>query len=250
MKKLSPTVLSVLAVAGVIGTAVTAARATPKAIMLIEEAEEERHLMNLGKEDPDPFTTLDKIKASWTCYIPSVAIGAATILCIFGANGLNKRQQASLVSAYALLDQTYKDFKSKTDEMYGENSSKVVQTEVIKDLYDEEDLHYDEETIIFYEEHYGEFFERSKAQVREAEYLLNRKYAYNGEACLNDFYRFLGLKEKEIGDILGWSNESSDNFFSYHWIEFEHNLIKMDDGMECYSIDMPFAPAPGWILPF
>lgn len=245
MKKISPTVLSCIAVVGVVGTAITTAQSTPKAMKLCESLRLER--VNACEEEP---TKLEYLKECWHCYIPSILIGSATIVCILGANGLNKRQQASLISAYALLDQTYRDYKAKTKELYGEDWHSRIQSEVVKNFYEQEDHPYDEEKVIFYEEHYGEFFERTKTQVREAEYLLNRKYALNGEANLNDFYNFLGLKETEIGDIFGWSKDPGYNIPNYRWIEFKHNKVELDDGMECYIIDMPFGPVKGYDVPF
>lgn len=83
-------------------TAVMAVKATPKALRLIEEAEKEK-----GKK----LTKTETVKVAWTPYIPTVLVGASTIACIFGANVLNKRRQAALMSAYALLDSSYKEYK-------------------------------------------------------------------------------------------------------------------------------------------
>lgn len=44
-------------------------------------------------------------------YSPAVAIGASTIACIMGANALNRRQQVALTSAYALDQNSYKEYK-------------------------------------------------------------------------------------------------------------------------------------------
>lgn len=245
MKKLSPTALSILAIGGLIGTAVTAVRSTPKAEELVQNLYEERFIMN-GTEP----TKIEVIQVAWKCYIPSILFGLSTATCILGANHLNRKQQASLMSAYALLDRTYKDYKAKTEALYSEETPEEVKTAVIKDLYSKEDHNPDAEAVIFYEENYGELFERTIEQVQKAEYLLNRKYALDGEANLNDFYKFLDLKQTETGNILGWSKIIRDNKPSYKWIDFVHTMIQMDDGMECYSIDMPFAPVPGYDLPF
>ena len=46
-----------------------------------------------------------------------------SIVCIFGANVLNKKWQASIASAYALLDSLYKDYKNKVKELYGDDAN-------------------------------------------------------------------------------------------------------------------------------
>ena len=98
LKKASPTILTCIGAAGVVATAVLAVKATPKADSLIKADSRRNH-------DGDPYaaTKLEAVKSCWKCYIPAAATGVATIICIFGANTLNKKQQASLASAYALV---------------------------------------------------------------------------------------------------------------------------------------------------
>lgn len=102
LKKASPTILTCIGAAGVVVTAVLAVKATPKADSLIKADSRRNH-------DGDPYaaTKLEAVKSCWKCYIPAAATGVATIICIFGANTLNKKQQASLASAYALVNRSY-----------------------------------------------------------------------------------------------------------------------------------------------
>ena len=108
LTKASPTILSCLAAAGVIGTAILAARSTPKALWKIREDSKEKH-----DGDPNAYTAVEAVRSAWICYIPAAITGTATIVCIFGANVLNRQQQASLASAYALLNDSYQNYKSK-----------------------------------------------------------------------------------------------------------------------------------------
>lgn len=124
LKKHSSTILTCLGAVGVIATAVTAVKETPKAIKLLEEAEQDK-----GEE----LTKIEKAKTVASVYIPSVIIGAATISCIFGSNYINKRTQAAMISAYALLGQSYNEYKRKVDEIYGEGANEKVIGELAKD---------------------------------------------------------------------------------------------------------------------
>ena len=101
LKKASPTILTCIGAAGVVATAVLAVKATLKADSLIKADSRRNH-------DGDPYaaTKLEAVKSCWKCYIPAAATGVATIICIFGANTLNKKQQASLASAYALVNRS------------------------------------------------------------------------------------------------------------------------------------------------
>ena len=227
----SATILSVLGAAGVVVTAITAVKATPKALRLIEEIPEEDR------------TPKEIVKAACPCYIPTVLAGFASIGCIFGANSINKKQQATLLSAYALLDQSYKTYRSKVIEAIGEEEEKKIHGEEAKDLAPDV-------IVTFRIDHYGqEIFERSLLEVQDAEYKLNQKLAMDGEANLNDFFDLLAIKHHPIGDKLGWSVEYGLDFYNYAWIEFEHFLEKTDDGQDIYVIRMPCPPIYGYDSP-
>lgn len=247
LKQQSPTILSCIGAAGVIATAVLAVRATPKALDLIAVASYEK-----SKETDDPITTVETIKAAWKPYIPAVAVGMATIICIFSANVLNKRQQATLISAYALLDQTYKEYRSKAIEMFGQEMDEQIQKEIAKDHYEGSDVEAGQANgkVLFYEPHYGKFFERTMLEVRDAEYQLNRKLKKWGAVSLNDFFEFLDLPKIDSGDTIGWAEELVCDYYSPSWVDFEHELVTMDDGMECYIINMSVNPALDFDLPF
>ena len=121
LRKYSATALACGAAAGVIATAIMAVRATPKAIELIKADSREKYS---GKEDS--YTKLEAFKSSWKCYIPSAAVGLATISCILGANLLNKRQQAAVASTCALLSSAYKEYKDKVKRLYGEETHRNI----------------------------------------------------------------------------------------------------------------------------
>lgn len=242
LKASSPMIMSCIGIVGVVATAATAVQATPKALRLIEDATEEKG---------ESLTKLETIRVAGPCYIPSVLIGFGTIASIAGANILNGRKQAALTSSYIFLDRSFKEYRKKVDELFGENADKFVESAVVHDRYEESEFTPKGEKLIFYEEHYGKFFERTMLEVQDAEYLLNRKLATDGEASLNDFFDFLGLPEMEIGDSLGWSQQLICDFFNPAWIDFEHELTTMDDGMECYIIHISIPPTSDYIgLPF
>ena len=113
LKKNSATILTVAAAAGVITTSVLSAKAAIRASRVLAHKEEEK-----GEE----LTFEETISAIWTIYIPPIVAGVSTIACVFGANILNQRQQASLASAYALIDSSYKEYKAKLKELYGEEA--------------------------------------------------------------------------------------------------------------------------------
>lgn len=120
----SPTILTVVASVGVVTTTIMAVRATPKAIKILKEAELEK-----GED----LSKLEIIRAAGPIYIPSVLLGVSTIACIFGANALNQKKQASLMSAYAMLNESYKQYRKAAKTVYGEDADDKIHAEMAKD---------------------------------------------------------------------------------------------------------------------
>lgn len=228
-KRNASTILTCVGGIGVVATAVVAVKDTPKAMQIIEKKTEEK-----GED----LTTIEKIKVAGPVYIPAVAIGVSTLACIFGANTLNKRTQASLMSAYALLDSSYKEYKNKVEELYGEGASAQVQGEVARDKYNSDDISRDDEKLLFYDYFSERYFESTMEEVMQAEYDINRELHTKDYAYLNEFYDLLGLDHIKSGWDLGWSMGASLSHYWKTWIDFRHEKVEMEDGMECYIITM------------
>lgn len=233
LKKNGSTILTCVGAVGVVATGVSAVKATPKAMRLLEVAKEEK-----GEE----LTKLETVKAAGTAYIPTLVIGVSAIACIFGANVLNKRQQAALVSAYAFLDSSYKDYKKKVEELYGEGANVQVRNELAKDKYEKEDIELEDDKQLFYDEFSKQYFESTMTDVVQAEYNLNRQLYVNGGAYLNEFYESLDIPTIPAGQELGWSTGILESHYWATWIEFDHTPVEMDDGLECTIITMRYEP--------
>lgn len=229
----APTILTCLGGAGVVATTVMAVKATPKALELLEHAEEEK-----GEE----LTKLEVVKVAGPTYIPSILIGVTTIACIFSANMLNKRHQAAITSAYALLDNSYKQYKGKVKELYGEEADTRVREELAKDKYEETEIETEDGKLLFYDQFSERYFNATMETVLNAEYEINKKITQYGGAYLNEFYEFLDIPPVEYGNTLGWSTGGLMYNSWASWLDFRHEKVVMDDGLECYLID--FADEP------
>lgn len=233
IRKYSPVALSCVASAGVVVTAIAAAKATPRAVALVYADSRKKH-----DGDPYAYTKKEAFIAAWKCYIPAVAFGASTIACIMGANALNRRQQAALTSAYALVQSSYKEYKDKLKELYGEEAHNAIVNSIAKEKCKDISI-----SRTFYDSFSQRYFESTIEKVIQAEYHLNRNFMFAGVIPLNDFYEFLGLEKTELGDAVGWSSCNGD----IYWIDFNHHRLTLDDGMEIYVIDMVFEPTAEWM---
>lgn len=256
LKKYSPVALSCAASVGVIVTVVTAIKATPKAVELVKADSRKNH-----NGDPYAYTRKEAFMSAWKCYIPTAAFGLSTIACIMGANALNSRKQAALTSAYALINQSYKEYKDKLKELYGEEAHNAIVDSIVsekcKDVFlyasdwagyscldfGEDTAAYPEIVRTFYDSFSQRYFETTISKVIQAEYHLNRNFMFKGVIPLNDFYKFLGLEKTEFGETVGWSSCNGD----IYWIDFNHHKLTLEDGMEIFVIDMVFEPTAEWM---
>lgn len=239
IKRNAPTILTCLGAVGVVATTVMAVKETPKALTLLENAKEEK-----GEE----LTKFEKVKVAGPVYIPSVLTGAATIACIFGSNVISKNQQAALMSAYALLDNSYKEYKKKTDELYGEEAGKQIRGEIAKDKYTGDEASLDDDKELFYDFYSGRYFESTKQEVLWAQYETNRSMFVNYSVGVNEYYDLLGLEPLPEYEMLGWTCGQIEEMYWHPWIEFdnEETVIEPEseynEGMKCTIIHMPFEP--------
>lgn len=244
LRKESPRILGALGAIGVVVTAVSVAKATPKAMTRLELLEAK------ARANTEEVKTIDKVKTLAPVYAPSIAFGTATIACIVGSSILSNKQRLALTSAYMMLDQGYKQYKDKIDDIFGVGAAKQVEHELTKEKLEKAPEPFDGDTCIFYEKHQDKFFERSMLEVQDAMYQLNRKLAQDGEVSLNDFFDLLNLDRKEEGDVLGWSSYLLSEKNPLTWIDYELDLVKADDGMECYEIVFLTEPSADYYVPF
>ena len=235
LKRNSSTILTCVGAIGVVVTAVMAVKATPKAMTLLESAKEEKG---------ENLTKWETVKTAGPVYIPSIVTGAATVACIFSADVLNKRQQAALMSAYALLDQSYRNYKTKVDELYGEEAGEKIRESIAKDEYEEADISPDvsEGKELFYDFYSNRYFESTLADVIWAEYETNKALITYGCVGLNAFYDLLGLEELPEYEEIGWSSGLMEATYWEYWIDFDHEKTTIDDDLECTIIHMPREP--------
>lgn len=236
LKRNSPTILTAIGSAGVIATTVTAVKATPKALYLLENARVEKG---------ENLTKLETVKVAAPVYIPSILIGASTIACIFGANALSKRQQASLMSAYALLNNSYKEYKNKVKDILGEEAALNIETEIAKDNYVEA-TPINERKELFYDAYSKRYFEATIYEIQEAEYKLNRDFITRDYAMLNEWYKYIGLEELSAYNDVGWSTGMVFDYYWENWIDFGHTTFTTDDGRECIMITLHSEPDVTW----
>lgn len=241
VKKNASTILTCMGALGVVGTTLSAIKATLKAIDVLEDEEEIKI-----ERDNQSLTTFEKALVVTPVYFPTILLGTATITCIFGANILNKKKQATLVSAYAYLNSSFNEYKDKVKVIYGEDGEKRVRDELAKDKYIQQSMSESDKDILFFDEYSGRYFESTLFNLQNAIYKLNRTFALEGYTNLNEFYRYVDLPETEYGEVLGWSGVKCWEVFNNAWIEIKWEDMELPDGLVAQAIRFPIPPEEGY----
>lgn len=233
IKKHSPEILTGIGIAGMITTTVMAVRATPKALILIEERKEE-----IGAEK---LEAMDMVKTAWACYIPAAITGTLSVACLIGASSVNARRNAALATAYTLSESALKDYQGKVIEMFGEKKNEAVKDAVAKDKIEKNPVVTREVIItekgntLCYDAISGRYFKSDIEKIKKAECELNRQMLDDMYVSLNDFYYEIGLDSVKLGDELGWNVDSG-------YIDLSFSSQLASDGTPCLVIDYSVAP--------
>lgn len=233
LKRNSSIILTLSASAGVVGTAVLTAKATPKVLTLLEQAKEAK-----GED----LTPLETIKVAAPAYIPATVAGIATIGCIFGIHGVNKRNQAALASAYGLLDNSYRSYREKVRELYGDDADSKVKEQVVKSIENPNIPPYERDKELFFDYYSGRYFNARLEDVLRAEYRINRTLMTREYAYINEFYEELGLPLLKHGWDIGWSLGGNNANYWQEWVDFINEKYTLDDGLEYYLVTMRQEP--------
>lgn len=256
VKKHSPEILTCVGAAGLIITPVLAVRATPRALILLEEKKREinDHILEEAKvngEDThdivrvEKLHPLDVVRTTWKCYIPAVVAGTASIICFVGANNIHIRRSAALATACTISETALQEYRSKVIETIGEKKEKTVREAMTKD-YIEKDPMSKKEIIITgkgktpcYDVLSGRYFESDMETLRKAENEINRRMIRDTYISLNEFYYEIGLPSTKLGNDLGWRIDQD-------FIELRFDTQLSDDGTPCLVIDYASMPKYGY----
>ena len=208
ISKNSPTILTGLAVAGLLTTTILAVRATPKATELIKADSRKQH-----DGDPYAYTKKEAFLSSWTCYVPTAISGAITIACIISANHISLRRNAALASLYSVTEVALKEYQAKVIETIGRNKEQRVRDDIAGDkiknnpVESSEVIITDKGNVLCYDAYSGRYFRNDIEKIRRVTNELNHNLLTEMQTSLNDFYYEIGLPSIGVGYNLGWDVE-------------------------------------------
>lgn len=214
-------ILTGVGIAGMFTTTVLAVAETPKAIKLIEKAEEVKG---------EKLTPVETVKTAWKCYIPAAVTCACSTACLIGASNVSARRNAALAAAYEISRTTLDEYKGKVIEKVGEKKEREIRDEIAQDKVDQNPVSSSSVIVtgrgktLCMDALFGKYFESDYESLKRIENIINHELvAGDSYYSLNQFYIEAGTSPVKNGWDLGWNVDSG-------LIEIQISAALSDDG--------------------
>lgn len=254
LKKHSPEIMVIGGVVGVVGSTILACKATTKLSGILEESkenvdqikdyvEEHGYSEKYSEEDYKKDLTITYMQTAVKVakiYAPTVILGTLSITSILAGHNITRKRNLALSAAYVAIDKSFKEYRSRVVERFGEKLDKELRYN-IKQGDTEEIVRNDEggeevvKTTTEYADpntysEYARFFddgclgwtkdpELNLTFLKQQQNYANDRLKRKGYLFLNDVYEMLGIQPTKAGQIVGWiydeKNPVGDNFVDF-----------------------------------
>lgn len=197
----SPELLTAFGISGVVTTAYLTAKATIKAYPKVYHEDRDPH---------EPPSKMEVVKLVWKDYIPPVAVGAATIGCVFGSHKASARRTAAAVAAYSVADKALTEYKDQVLEAVGQKKADEVEQAVVAESIKKNPPPTDGTLVVtgtdqlFYDLATGRYFKSDVNAVQSAVNKINKRLLEERYCSVREFYGELGVWGGDLMDQMGW----------------------------------------------
>ena len=255
LRKHSPELLIAAGVVGTVVSTVLACKATTKLSTILDESKgniETIHKCENDKEMEERYSQEDAKKDLAIVYIqtgvkiaklyaPAVVLGTISIAGMVASNNILRKRNVALAAAYATVDKSFKEYRSRVVERFGDDVDKELRynikakkiEEMIKDP--ESGKEKKSKTTVnvaaptvddyarFFDKtcrHYEENMNYNLMLLRSQQQLANDKLVADGFLFLSDVYDMLGITRTKMSQSVGWiykpdGNSNGDNFVDF-----------------------------------
>ena len=143
--KNSPQILMALGTVSSINAVIFAAKAMPAAIQAKKDAEfeksageelEDGRVNGVFKDDLVKLTPMELVKSCGKYYIPALGMEVFSLVCFWGAHGIDMRRQAVLAGLCSTAEAALQEYQRKVTEMLGEKGAEEVRKSIGQDRID------------------------------------------------------------------------------------------------------------------
>jgi Family of unknown function (DUF6353) len=248
-KKHSPLILTVSGIAGLVGSAVLASKATLELEHTLTEFHSDRELVRnarrmsteeqYSKQQYAQGLVAVHAKGAFgliKLYGPAVTLATASIVSIMGAHNILSKRNAAIAAAYKTVESAYKRYRDRVVEEYGEEIDHNLRHGVKLEKVQTEDENgkkvvtkvpvVDPAGV----SQYSRFFDESnpnwernphynKTFLVQNQRFMNDKLRAQGHLFLNEVYDALGFERTSEGSVVGWifdrQDQDRDSFIDF-----------------------------------
>lgn len=255
LKKHSPEILVVSGVVGVVTSGIMACKATTKLSSILDETKETVEKIEEVAANPDmvseEYTQEDAKKDKVIVYTqtglkiaklygPSIIIGTLSIGAILTGSNIFRKRNMALAAAYATIDKSFKEYRGRVIERFGEDMDRElkynVKTKEIKEQIEDEngkkktvktkidvvDPNEISEFSVMFDDGCNGWTkdpESNKVFLLHQQNYANERLQKKGHLFLNEVYDMLGVPRTRAGQMVGWiydeKNPHGDNFVDF-----------------------------------
>ncbi|MBQ8707855.1 MAG: hypothetical protein IJ523_07200 [Succinivibrionaceae bacterium] len=267
MKQHSPEILVVTGIVGVVVSAVMACKATRKLDPVLEAHKQSAEAVHkkyaAGKDDHAEKRELTGVYLKTgvgivKLYGPSVTIGALSIAGILTGNNILRKRNMALAAAYATIDASYKQYRGRVIEKFGEEVDKELRfgshqekIEVVETDENGKEKKVKKDITVMGSglSDYARYFCVGEAKAAEPnsdynafflkaqEELANHMLRANCFLFLNDVYDMLGIDKSIAGQAVGWVYDKNADDHGDNYVDFGIQEVyrKRSDNPEDYE---------------
>lgn len=259
LKKHSPEILIVAGIAGTVVSAVVACKATTKVNKIVEDTkndiEKVHTAVETGVTEAGETYSVEDSKKDLTIiyaqtgvkfaklYAPAVILGTLSITSILASNNILRKRNVALGAAYAAIDKSFKEYRGRVIERFGEQVDTELKYGIKAKKFDE--IEVDPETgkekkvkktvmvadpnlqsdyAVYFDSksrNYETNFDYNRMFLKAQQQFANDKLQTRGHLFLNEVLDDLDLPRTSAGQIVGWTKDGPDGYVNFRILEVE-----------------------------
>lgn len=259
LKKHSPEILVVAGVVGAVASAVIACKATTKVGKITEEAKDNIDAIHEAEKNGvtpagEIYTKEDAQKELAVTYIqtgikyaklyaPAVILGSLSVTSILASNNILRKRNIALGAAYAAIDKSYKEYRGRVIERFGEEVDKELKYNIKAKKFEEvetdpetgkqkkvkktvmvADPNLQSDYAVYFDNesrNYETNMDYNRMFLKAQQQYANDKLQARGHVYLNEVLDDLDLPRTPAGQIVGWTKDGPDGYINFRIIEVE-----------------------------
>ena len=275
IKKRSPEILIVVGVVGTVASAVIACKATTKVNKIIDDAKDDIDKVHVATENcvteaGETYSTEDSKKdlaiiyaqtgvKLAKLYAPAVILGTFSIASILASNNILRKRNVALGAAYAAIDKSFKDYRGRVIERFGEQVDTELKYGIKAKKFEEVEVDPEtgkekkaKKTVMVADPNlqsdYAVYFDNKSRNyetnqdynymfLRAQQQFANDKLQTRGHLFLNEVLDDLDLPRTSAGQIVGWTKDGPDGYVNFRIVEVDRET---EDGRHEPSLLLDF----------